>query len=187
MNAPHSARVLYVITCGTLAARDVGKLVDLAQADAWMVCVIATPMATRFIDQAALEAQTGYPVRSDYKQPGTPDVLPSATAMVVGGASANTINKLAAGISDNLALGLLNEAIGLGLPLAILPFVNIALAAHPAFKRSVRELREAGVDVLLGEGGFVPNPPGQGEQKLPDYPWEAALWAVRRLPTETQM
>jgi phosphopantothenoylcysteine synthetase/decarboxylase len=181
MNAPQPVRVLYIITCGTLAARDIGKLVDLAQADGWTVCVIVTPMATRFIDQAALEAQTGYPVRSDYKQPGTPDVLPPATAMIIGGASANTINKLAAGISDSVALGLLNEAIGLGLPLAILPFVNTALAAHPAFKRSVRELREAGVEMLLGDGGFVPNPPGQGEQKLPDYPWEAGLRAVEKL------
>ena len=143
--------------------------------------VIATPMATRFIDQAALEAQTGYPVRSDYKQPGTPDALPPATAMIVGGASANTINKLAAGISDNVALGLLSEAIGLGLPLAILPFVNTALAAHPAFKRSVRELREVGVEVLLGDDGFAPNPPGQGEQKLPTYPWDAALRVVEKL------
>jgi phosphopantothenoylcysteine synthetase/decarboxylase len=183
MNALQPARVLYVITCGTLAARDIGKLVDLAQADGWTVCVIATPMATRFIDQAALQAQTGYPVRSDYKQPGTPDLLPPATAMIIGGASANTINKLAAGISDNLALGLLNEAIGLGLPLAILPFVNTALAAHPAFRRSVRELREAGVEVLLGDGGFVPNPPGEGEHRLPTYPWDAALRAVEKLLT----
>lgn len=101
--------------------------------------------------------------------------------MIVGGASANTINKLAAGISDNVALGVLNEAIGLGLPLAILPFVNTALAAHPAFKRSVGELRDAGVEVLLGNGGFVPNPPGQGDQGLPHYPWEAALRTVERL------
>lgn len=107
--------------------------------------------------------------------------------MIVGGASANTSNKPAAGISDNLALGVLNEAIGLGLPLAILPFVNTALAAHPAFVRSVRELREAGVDVLLGNGGFVPNPPGEGEQKLLDYPWEVALQAVepRFAPPDT--
>ncbi|HEX6360952.1 flavoprotein [Actinophytocola sp.] len=100
--------------------------------------------------------------------------------MIVGGASANTINKLATGISDNLALGVLNEAIGLGLPLAVLPFVNTALAAHPAFTRSVRLLREAGVEVLLGEGGFVPNPPNQGEKTLPDYPWETALRAVTK-------
>lgn len=180
MNAPRAQRVLYIVACATLAARDVGKLAGLAKDAGWMVCVIATPMATRFIDQPALEASTGYPVRSDYKQPGTPDALPPADAIIVGGASANTINKLAAGISDNLALGLLNEAIGLGLPLAILPFVNTALAAHPAFNRSVRELRDAGVDVLLGDGGFVPHPPHQGDTKLPGYPWETALRAVEK-------
>ncbi|GAB3452382.1 flavoprotein [Actinophytocola sediminis] len=179
--------MLYVITCGTLAARDVGKLVDLAHEDGWTVCVVATPMATRFIDQAALEARTGYPVRSDYRQPGTPDVLPQPDALVVGGASANTINKLAAGICDNLALGLVSEAIGLGTPLAILPFVNTALAAHPAFARSVRALREADVEVLLGEGGFVPNPPGEGVRQLPTYPWAAALHAVaQRLEVDSR-
>lgn len=180
MSAPRPQRVLYVVTCATLAARDIGKLVGLAQDAGWRVCVIATPMATRFIDQPALETQTGYQVRSDYKQPGMPDVLPAATAMIVGGASANTINKLAAGISDNLALGLLNEAVGLGLPLAILPFVNTALAAHPAFNRSVRYLRDAGVDVLLGDDGFVPHPPNEGNTKLPTYPWVTALRAVAK-------
>ncbi|MGH3829669.1 MAG: flavoprotein [Pseudonocardiaceae bacterium] len=109
-----AGRVLYVITCATPAARDVSTLVSLAQASGWTVCVIATPSALRFIDPPALEAQTGYPVRSEYKQPGTPDVFPPADAMVVGGASFNTINKWAAGISDTLAVGLLAEAIGLG-------------------------------------------------------------------------
>jgi hypothetical protein len=80
-------RVLYIVTCATPAARDVGKLVTLAQNEGWVVCAIATPLALRFIDQPALERQTGYPVRSDYKQPGTPDVLPPPTAMIVGGAS----------------------------------------------------------------------------------------------------
>jgi phosphopantothenoylcysteine synthetase/decarboxylase len=112
-----SQRVLYtIVTCATPAARDIGKLVTLAQASGWRPSVIATPSALRFIDQPALEAQTGYPVRSDYKQPGSPDVLPPADAIVVGGASFNTINKWAAGISDTLALGLLTEGIGLVCP-----------------------------------------------------------------------
>ena len=79
-------RILYVITCATPAARDVGKLVDLAQARDWLVCVIATPAALAFIDKAALEKQTGFLVRHEYKKPGSPDVLPPATAMIVGGA-----------------------------------------------------------------------------------------------------
>lgn len=171
-------RVLYVITCATPAARDVGKLVTLAQASGWTVCVIATPMALRFIDRSALEAQTGYPVRSDYKQPDTPDLLPPADAMVVGGASFNTINKWAAGISDTLVLGLLNEAIGLDLPLAALPFLNSAQAVHPAFGRSVKELRAAGVAVLLGPDGYEPHVKHQGSKYLSVYPWHVLLAAV---------
>ena len=174
-------RVLYIVTCATPAARNVGKLVSLAQGDGWTVCVIATPLAMRFIDQAALEEQTGFPVRSDYKQPGTPDVLPPATAIIVGGASFNTINKWAAGISDTLALGLLTEGIGLGLPLVALPFLNAAQAAHPAFNRSVQELRQAGVKVLLGDEGYTPHTPHQGSKNLPNYPWEKALRAVTKL------
>jgi len=88
-------------------------------------------------------------VRYDYKQPDEPDVLPPADAMVVAPAIFNTVNKWAAGISDTLALGLLNEAVGLGLPLVALPFPNLALASHPAFRTSVELLRSYGVDVLF--------------------------------------
>jgi phosphopantothenoylcysteine synthetase/decarboxylase len=132
----------------------------------------------RFIDQPALETQTGAPVRSEYKRPGAPDVLPPADAIVVGGASFNTINKWAAGISDTLALGLLTEGIGLGLPMAALPFLNAAQAAHPAFGRSVKELREAGVKILLGPEGYEPHVPHQGSKYLYRYPWHVALAAV---------
>lgn len=88
-----SDRVLYIVTCATPAARDIGKLVTLAQDAGWRPFVIAIPSALRFIDQPALEAQTGAAVRSEYKEPGTPDVLPPADAIVVGDASFNTINK----------------------------------------------------------------------------------------------
>lgn len=173
-----SDRVLYIVTCATPAARDIGKLVTLVQDAGWRPFVIATPSALRFIDQPALEAQTGAPVRSEYKEPGSPDVLPPADAIVVGGASFNTINKWAAGISDTLALGLLTEGIGLGLPLAALPFLNAAQAAHPAFGRSVKELREVGVKILLGPKGYEPHVPHQGSKYLYRYPWHVVLEAV---------
>ena len=172
------SRVLYVITCATPAARDVAKLVALAQERGWRVCVIATPSGLAFIDQAAHEEQTGYPVRHQYKKPGTPDVLPPADAMIVGGASFNTLNKWALGIADTLALGLLTEGIGLGIPIAALPFVNAAQTKHPAFSRHVETLRTADVAVLLGPGGYQPHPPHQGSKHLHKYPWQAALDAV---------
>lgn len=178
MNATSPGRVLYAITCGTPAARHVGRLVRLAQDEGWTVCLIATPQALRFIDKPALESLTGYPVRHEYKEPGTADVLPPAQAMVVAGASFNTINKWAAGISDTLALGLLTEAIGMGLPLAALPFLNAAQAAHPAFQTNVATLRSAGVRVLLGEEGYEPHVPHTGARYLKTYPWHKTLEAI---------
>ena len=178
MNDDQRARVLYVIACATPAARRVGTLVDLAQEQGWTVCVIGTPQAVKFLDSPALEQQTGFPVRSEYKQPGTPDVLPPADAMIVGGASFNTINKWAQGNADNLALGLLTEAVGLGLPLVALPFLNAAQAAHPAFYRSVKELRDMGVRVLIDDEGYRPCQPGEGSKHLAAYPWALALDAI---------
>lgn len=76
--------VLYAIVTGSPAARDVGKLVALAQADGWDVCVVASPDGRRFIDTEQLAAQTGHIVRSQYKEPGTGesylDLFPWETA-----------------------------------------------------------------------------------------------------------
>jgi hypothetical protein len=174
------SRVLYVIACATPAAKQIGTLVGLAQGQGWIVCVVATPSAVRFLDVPTLAQQTGFPVRSEYKQPGTPDVLPAADAMILGGGSFNTLNKWAQGNADNLALGLLTEAIGLGLPLAALPFLNAAQAAHPAFYRSVKELRAMGVAVLVDEQGYTPHAPHQGSIHLAVYPWGSALEAIER-------
>ncbi|MGI9004551.1 MAG: flavoprotein [Pseudonocardia sp.] len=185
MSEQATSGVLYVVTCATPASEHVGTLVGLAQTDGWTVCVIATPAALPFIDKDALEAQTGYPVRSHYKQPGTPDLLPAADAIIVGAASFNTINKWAAGIADTLALGLLTEGIGLGLRLVALPYLNAAQAAHPAFARSVQELRAAGVTVLLGAEGYGPHVPHQGSKNLPNYPWEKALRALDERTTRS--
>ncbi|MCA1672808.1 MAG: flavoprotein [Actinobacteria bacterium] len=178
---PSPGRVLYVITCATPAARDIAKLVGLAQERGWTVCVIATPSALAFIDKAQLEQQTAFPVRHEYKPPGTEDVLPPADAMIVAGASFNTLNKWALGVSDTLALGLVTEGIGLGIPIVALPFLNAAQAAHPAFGRNVELLRAGRVAVLLGAEGYEPHVPHQGSKNLPRYPWEKALRAVEAL------
>lgn len=113
------------------------------------MCVIATPNGMKFLDAARLADLTGYPVRSQYKQPDEPDVLPPADALVVAPATFNTINKWAHGISDTLALGLLNEATGLRLPIVAAPWLGLGLLHHPALQRSIAELRRWGVRIIL--------------------------------------
>ncbi|GHF49491.1 flavoprotein [Streptomyces mashuensis] len=175
-------RTLYLIACAAPPARRLHVPIRAAQAMGWDVCVVLTPSAHRWATEDApggtdaLRELTGHPVRHQYKLPSQPDVLPPPDALLVAPLTANTLNKWALGISDTLALGLVTEGIGLGLPIVALPHWNDAQHRHPAVARSVETLRAAGVTVLLGAPGFVPHKPQQGD---PDaYPWQAALDAL---------
>lgn len=182
-----TAPVLYVVACGSPAAGHLSQLVTLAQQAGWRVCVITTPDGRKFIDAPALASQTGYPVRSHYKNPGDRDVLPEADAIVVAPATVNTVNKWACGIADTLALGTLIEGYGLGLPIVVMPYTNTAMAAHPVFRESLRRLRGWGVRVLFGDDVMVMPPPGGGAGRAGDFPWQLALQAVGppcRRPTD---
>ncbi|MCQ4213248.1 flavoprotein [Streptomyces longispororuber] len=150
---PPTRPFLYVIVCAAGTADGVGKLIDDAQGNGWEVGVIATPTALGgFFDLAAVESQTGRPVRSAWRTPADPRPFPPADAVVVAPATFNTINKWAAGIADTLAVATLCEAFGAGVPVVALPCVNDQLATHPAYQDSMRRLR--GMGVRLGEGPF---------------------------------
>jgi phosphopantothenoylcysteine synthetase/decarboxylase len=159
-------RVLYVIACGGRPAGQLGDFVRFAQDQGWDVCVIVTPDGTKFLDTARLAEQTGHPVRVHYKHPDEPDVLPPPDAFFIAPATFNTINKLAAGISDTLALGLVNEGIGLGLPVVAAPWPSIQLYRHPAFQRSLGMLREWGVTVVV-DPAHLP----QAAEEPAVFPW----------------
>ena len=181
------ARVLSVIVCGAGPATAIGTLIKLARDRGWTVQVIATPAALDFFDQAAIEEQTGNPVRSKYSKPGAPrSQIPDA--IIVAPATYNTINKWALGISDTYALGVLAETTGLGVPVVVLPFVNSALASRVPFRRSIEALRAEGVRIMLGPGGVQPHPPRTGGNLIDSYPWHLALdeaerfLAPRRVP-----
>jgi len=175
--------VLYVVVCGAGPAPRVSELVAEAQRHGWDIHLIATPAALGFIDVPRLEAQSGHAVRSNYQSEATGQraSLPHAAAIIVAPATFNTINKLANGISDTYALGILAECMGLSIPIVVLPFVNSALAAHPAFQRSVGDLRMADVRVLLGPGEWEPHSPGTGGDRIDSFPWALALREAMRL------
>jgi phosphopantothenoylcysteine synthetase/decarboxylase len=165
--------VLYVVACGGRPAGDLPQFVRHAQDRGWDICVIATPSGIKFLDPGPLAALTGHPIRFDYKRPDEPDVFPPPDAFVVAPATFNTINKLAAGISDTLALGLLNEAVGTGLPIMAVPFPNQMLARHPAFVASVTTLRSWGVNLIFDPDRYPLPVPNQGESGNALFPWVA--------------
>ncbi|GAA0378572.1 flavoprotein [Streptomyces blastmyceticus] len=177
-------KVLYVIICAAGPAADAVCLVTAATDRGWDVCVIATPAATdgEFIDRPALEAASGRPVRSAWRRVGEARRNPPADAVVVAPMTMNTVNKWAAGIADTYALGVVAEAVGLGLPVVALPFWSTALDAHPATHRAVDTLRATGVRVLHGPGEWTPHPPGTGDGRRETYPWHRALDALDATP-----
>lgn len=143
--------------------------------------MIATPSATKFMDRPYLAKLTGHVVRSEYKQPDEPDILPMADAVAVIPATFNTVNKVAHGISDTLALGILHEAIGQALPMIVVPTPNAALGKHPVFVASVATLRSWGVEVLFDPETRPLPPPRSGLTATDYFPWEALETATSKL------
>jgi phosphopantothenoylcysteine synthetase/decarboxylase len=174
--------VLYAIVTGSPAARAACELVDLAQADGWDVCMIASPNGRLFIDVDAVEAKTGHPVRSQYKAPDAPDVLPPADAMIAAPVTCNSLAKWAAGISDTLPLGLLVEAVGKGMPVVAVPFSNCAQISFPAVQTAIRNLSAWGVTMVPVDDMPEPQGPGTVAPDIRRLPWERAWRAVLEDP-----
>lgn len=178
----HDQPVLYAIVTGSPAARDVGKLVDLAHRDGWDVCVIASPDGYRFLDADTLAAKTGHTVRHHYKDPDAPDVLPPADAMVVAPITCNSLAKWSVGISDTLPLGLLVEAVGKRQPVVAMPFSNRAQISFPAIREAIRKLTAWGVTVLVGDDIYKQHEPGTGDKYVHLFPWHLAWQALHQHP-----
>ena len=169
--------VLYLVASGASPARELpGVVAELA--GQWDICVITTPEGSRFFDVDQMAELTGHPVRTSFKDPDAPDVLPPADAFAAVPATFNTVNKWAAGISDTLALGLLNEAVGLGRPIVTVPWPNAPLARHPAFGRSILMLRECGISVIY-DPGSIPDDSKPGQATFPWEMFRAELARIR--------
>ncbi|MFB7913211.1 flavoprotein [Streptomyces sp. NPDC056061] len=168
-------RTLYLFCAAAPPIYHVAGAIEAAQARGWDVCLGLTSTAATWLHDnlSGLETLTGHPVRSAYRMPGDENVWPKADAICFAPITANSLNAWALGLTPSWPVGVVVEGIGKRIPMVALPCVNEALAAHPQVDRSVGVLRAAGVTVLYGEGGWVPNPSGQGRPA--EYPWHLAL------------
>jgi len=88
---------------------------------------------------------------------------------------------MASGASDTLALGMLNEAIGLPLPIVAVPTPNVALARHPAFRASVTSLRSWGVNIIFDPDHYPLPTPDMGPPAAALFPWDDLASTVSAL------
>jgi phosphopantothenoylcysteine synthetase/decarboxylase len=149
---------LALVACGAPLAARVHDVAALAVHAGWIVRVVATSSAMNWIDTAQVETITGFPVLVEQRQPGQAKRFPPPAQVIVCPATFNTVNKLAAGIMDNYATGLLCEALASWIPITIAPMVNNRLWPHPAWQRNLDTLASAGVRFINIHTGQVGRP-----------------------------
>lgn len=176
-----SRPVLYLFGSAAPPVQQLSDAVRHAQATGFDVCVGLTPTAAGWLggEVPSLAELTGHPVRSEYKQPTEADVWPDADVIVFAPVTFNSMNSWALGLTNHFVIGVVAEAIGKRIPTVAMPCVNAAYVQHPQFDRSVETLRDAGVLVLYGPGGFEPNQPG--ERRPEGYPWHLPLAEAARV------
>jgi phosphopantothenoylcysteine decarboxylase/phosphopantothenate--cysteine ligase len=156
------------------------KVIDFAskltQAGA-VVDVIMTESAQQFITPLTFQSITGRPVYTDmWHTPVSPDALPShiahvalaedVDAYIIVPATANTIAKLAHGMTDNL---LTLTALGARCPVMIAPAMDGGMYEHPATQANLETLSKRGIHIIQPESGrFASGLVGVG--RLPETP-----------------
>lgn len=164
-------KILFKIT-GSIAAYKSAYLISKLMQNGYEVQTVATGSALEFIGKATLEGLTGKPVITDTFQSGGMmshiNLVKWADLTVLAPATANTINKLAAGIGDNILTSLF-LAHDWQTPYLIAPAMNMWMYDHPATKSSLEKLQSWGVEILpTGEGYLACGDLGKGKLLEPD-------------------
>jgi phosphopantothenoylcysteine decarboxylase/phosphopantothenate--cysteine ligase len=167
MSGSNIAFVLTGSVAGYKACEAISRLVQRGHT----VRAIATDSALRFVGVATLEGLTGERVLSDIFEPGAAlehiQVTRWADVVIVCPATANTLNRFAAGLADDLA-GALFLAHDRSKPFLVAPAMNPAMWHHPATRESVARLGAWGVRFIsVGDGRTACGEVGEGRMAEP--------------------
>ena len=162
--------VVYLVLSGTTtAARCPEILRGLVGLGFATVIVLPTPNAARVVAGRELaDIESVQVVESYFDLAIRP--RPPRGVVLFAPCSFNSLNKLAHGIADNLALSVTAEAIGRGTPVIVGPSLNQPLLDHPVAQESLRKLPGWGVTIV------PPVDQGDGPRLAPT---ETLLDAVR--------
>ena len=132
--------VAYLVLSGTTtAARGPELLRGLLGLGFATVIAIPTPNASRVIASRELADVVGAQLVESYFDLAIRPRPPRGVVLFAP-CSFNSLNKLAQGIADSLALSVAAEAIGRGTPVIVGPSLNAPLLAHPVAQASLRTL-----------------------------------------------
>lgn len=156
MTHNHEPTVLLGVT-GSIAAYKACELVRLLQKANVRVKVVTTPMGAQFVTPATFKALTREEVAlAPIDDPNDPihhiTLAEEADVFLIAPATANTLNKLASGVGDNL---LTTTALATEAPILIAPAMNVHMWRDEATQQSIARLRERGIEVIEPEAGYL--------------------------------
>jgi len=172
-----SERVLLGVT-GSIAAYKACEVTRLLIKAGVEVQVVMSSHATELVGPATFRSLTGNPVALDlFDDPSAPirhiELAKSASVFIIAPATANVVNKLAAGVADDL---LTTTALAFTGRLIVAPAANTQMYLDEATQESIRILRTRGVTVLSPDSGELacgdsgpgrlPEPPAIAEEVL---------------------
>ena len=140
--------VVYLVLSGTTtAARCPEILSGLVALGFATVIALPTPNAARVVAPRELaDIQGAQVVQSYFDLAIRP--RPPRGVVLFAPCSFNSLNKLAHGIADSLALSVVAEAIGRGTPVIVGPSLNAPLLNHPLAQASLKTLPSWGVTMV---------------------------------------
>ncbi|HEX9440274.1 MAG TPA: bifunctional phosphopantothenoylcysteine decarboxylase/phosphopantothenate--cysteine ligase CoaBC [Roseiflexaceae bacterium] len=157
---------------GGIAAYKVAELARRLTLDGALVDVIMTAAARHFVGEATFQALTGRPVLADmWALPedgivGHVALGQHADLLVIAPATANTLARLAAGLSDDM---LTTTALATTTPILCVPAMNPNMYANPATQENIATLRRRGMTVLEPAFGRMAEPI-VGKGRMPEVP-----------------
>lgn len=173
---PETFDVVYLMLSGTTtAARGPDLLRGLVALGFASVIAIPTPNAARTIAGRELADVAGAQVVESYFDRAIRP-RPPRGVVVFAPCSFNSLNKLAHGIADSLALSVAAEAIGRRTPVIVAPSLNQPLLDHPMAQASLRTLPGWGVRVVPPvDTGDGPRLAPTGQVMAAVRPWARGL------------
>ncbi|HUG03275.1 MAG TPA: flavoprotein [Steroidobacteraceae bacterium] len=159
-------QVLFLLT-GSIACFKACELISRLVKRGVAVQTVASEGALRFVGTATLEGLTGRPPLVDLYQSGRAmdhiNLARWADAALVCPATANSLNRLAAGLADD-AVGALFLAWEItSKPWLIAPAMNATMWEHPATSAARRHLADYGARLLpVGDGRLACGESGEG-------------------------
>lgn len=166
-----SGKILFKLT-GSIACFKAAALISKLVQSGFEVQTVATKSALKFIGEATLEGLTGRKVLTDTFASG--DLMGHinwakwADLTIIYPATANTLNKLANGVGEDL-VSTLFLAHTFKTPYLIAPAMNTKMLEHPATQESLKKLRGYGVELLQpGVGALACGETGSGRLIEPD-------------------